>query len=261
MGIAQIVILIVGAILFTISFFIPERTTDNKKSREQEEKLVKEIVEQEVNKFKFKLEEAAEDTVANSREKTQRNFERITNEKMMAISEYSDTVMEQIHKNHEEAMFLYDMLNNKHVQVKNTVAEINQISKSIRRIPEETKEEINVADSNNTKDRVSNTDSASKESVNKFEPITPERIVIKETKKKEEQKETAKKKGKTKIESDSPKEGNTIEIMFDSDSSGMNNNDKILALHKSGKSNMAIAKELGLGIGEVKLVIDLFEGI
>ena len=40
-----------------------------------------------------------------------------------------------------------------------------------------------------------------------------------------------------------------------------NNNERILELHNAGKSNMAIAKELGLGIGEVKLVIDLFEGI
>ena len=29
-------------------------------------------------------------------------------------------------------------------------------------------------------------------------------------------------------------------------------------MHEEGKSNMAIAKELGLGVGEVKLVIDLF---
>ncbi len=37
-----------------------------------------------------------------------------------------------------------------------------------------------------------------------------------------------------------------------------NSNEKIRELHKAGKSNMAIAKELGLGIGEVKLVLDLF---
>ena len=45
------------------------------------------------------------------------------------------------------------------------------------------------------------------------------------------------------------------------DTGGRNNNERILELHGAGKSNMAIAKELGLGIGEVKLVIDLFEGI
>ncbi len=43
--------------------------------------------------------------------------------------------------------------------------------------------------------------------------------------------------------------------------SGRNSNERILEPHKAGKSNMAIAKELGLGLGEVKLVIDLFEGV
>ncbi len=29
-------------------------------------------------------------------------------------------------------------------------------------------------------------------------------------------------------------------------------------MNKEGKSNLEIAKELGLGVGEVKLVVDLF---
>lgn len=54
----------------------------------------------------------------------------------------------------------------------------------------------------------------------------------------------------------------SVDIQFAQgrDNSG-NSNERILALHKAGKSNMAIAKELGLGLGEVKLVIDLFEGM
>jgi hypothetical protein len=39
-----------------------------------------------------------------------------------------------------------------------------------------------------------------------------------------------------------------------------NNNDRILQMHKEGMSNVDIAKELGLGVGEVKLVINLFKG-
>ena len=50
-----------------------------------------------------------------------------------------------------------------------------------------------------------------------------------------------------------------IEIQFDSESNMGSNKEKILTLHQEGKSNMAIAKSLGLGIGEVKLIIDLFE--
>lgn len=40
---------------------------------------------------------------------------------------------------------------------------------------------------------------------------------------------------------------------------GRNNNERILELYSQGKSKVAIAKELGLGVGEVKLVIDLFK--
>ncbi|MCI8523360.1 MAG: hypothetical protein HFI62_09190 [Lachnospiraceae bacterium] len=53
-----------------------------------------------------------------------------------------------------------------------------------------------------------------------------------------------------------------VEIQFaKGKDNGRNSNERILELHKAGKSNMAIAKELGLGLGEVKLVIDLFEGM
>ena len=54
----------------------------------------------------------------------------------------------------------------------------------------------------------------------------------------------------------------TVDIQFaQGKDNGRNSNERILELHKAGKSNMAIAKELGLGLGEVKLVIDLFEGM
>ena len=39
----------------------------------------------------------------------------------------------------------------------------------------------------------------------------------------------------------------------------INNNEEILKMYRSGKSNIEIAKALGLGLGEVRLVIDLFK--
>lgn len=41
---------------------------------------------------------------------------------------------------------------------------------------------------------------------------------------------------------------------------GENSNDIILELYKNGESIIEIAKQLGLGVGEVKLVIDLYQG-
>lgn len=73
-----------------------------------------------------KVEETSEDVV----EKAERSLERLTNEKIMAVNEYSDTVLQEIHKNHEEAMFLYDMLNNKHANIKDTVSKVDKAVKA-----------------------------------------------------------------------------------------------------------------------------------
>ncbi len=252
MNVSVIIILIVGAVLFTISFFIPEGKKETKKGKELEERLVHEIVEQEIAKYKYKMEEAADDTIDSSKQTVERYFDRITNEKMMAISEYSDTVMEQIHKNHEEAMFLYDMLNNKHVQVKNTTVELNQLAKSVRNLPKEEKEEktIHVLP-----------DEPLEKKENEFVPLKPKKITLTEDQKQDINETTDVNKKKNKIKKASNTKENKVEVVFDPISSGTNNNERILSLHKQGKSNMAIAKELGLGVGEVKLVIDLFEGI
>ena len=40
----------------------------------------------------------------------------------------------------------------------------------------------------------------------------------------------------------------------------INHNEAILALHEDGKSAIEIARELMLGLGEVQLVIGLYEG-
>ena len=41
---------------------------------------------------------------------------------------------------------------------------------------------------------------------------------------------------------------------------GDNKRDNVLKLYKQGKSVIEIAKTLGIGVGEVRLVIDLFKG-
>lgn len=47
----------------------------------------------------------------------------------------------------------------------------------------------------------------------------------------------------------------------DTEESSNEKRKRILELHKAGKSDVAIAKELEMGVGEVKLVIDLFKGM
>lgn len=231
MDVLQIIVLILGAVLFTVSFFIPDKQVNTKEIKEKEERIFKELVEQELPDIRKMIEDATQDGIEHAKETTQRQMDRLTNEKMMAINEYSDTVMSEIHKNHEEAVFLYDMLNNKHAQVKNTAAELNQVMK-------QSKQAQNTAKANKANDE-------------------KEEKEVKEVK---EEKSVLPSPEFEPISLPKDENSNSVEIMFATDANESNSNDQILEMHKAGKSNMAIARELGLGIGEVKLVIDLFEG-
>ena len=251
MEILQIVVLFVGAILFTVSFFIPDKQVSSKEIREKEERIIKDIIDKELAGVRRKVDEIAEESIERAKDTTERQMDRITNEKMMAINEYSDTVMTEIHKNHEEAVFLYDMLNNKHAQVKTTAAELNQTIKLSK--------QTQSASRSKGQDKKKETDKqetviASEEN---FTPITPAVIADSDNTVESDAAEVvAKQEEPVAVATDA----SGIEMMFATDGSESNSNEQILALHKAGKSNMAIARELGLGIGEVKLVIDLFEG-
>ena len=50
---------------------------------------------------------------------------RMSNEKIMGMSEYSDQVLDKIEKNHGEVVFLYDMMNAKQEEIKQLVKEID----------------------------------------------------------------------------------------------------------------------------------------
>lgn len=260
----QIFILIIGAIIFTVSFFVPDKQQNSKEIREKEEKAIKDILDRELANIQDRVDEAANESLSHSSDHSERMMERLSNEKIMAIDEYSNTVLNEIHKNHEEAVFLYDMLNNKHEQIKGTVADLNQTIKSAKQAATE----ISSAKSVDVIQPVK----ASETAAPKFESLKKEAVTDITTEKKEraDQKPTTKKavvkespkkeKKMEKIQKEFKTADSNVEIMLGNSDSDSNSNDAILALHKAGKSNMAIARELGLGIGEVKLVIDLFEG-
>lgn len=211
----EIVLLILGVIIFTASFIIPERKgkIDDSALKAGEEK-VKEIVDEQMKEAKEKLQDAVDETLTYAVEKSERSLERVSNEKITAVSEFSETVLQDIHKSHQEVMFLYDMLHDKQKNLRETAKEVDRTSA----IAKETKNELENA-----------------------VKLYQEELVQEPSALEQEQTELPE-----------------VDV---ENVSGANNNEKILEMHKQGKSNVAIAKELGLGVGEVKLVIDLFEVI
>lgn len=232
MGILEIVLLIAGIIIFTGSFFLPlggEKNTGIDKKAAKEE--IHGLVEEEMNTARSKMQDKMEETSEDAIEKAERSLERLTNEKIMAVNEYSDTVLQEIHKNHEEVMFLYDMLNSKHANIKDTVSKMDKAVKAAENKTLENKTAENKA-------------AAEKTATDKTAGTVAE------------EKTADASQTETLIQ---PENSPEIGFMGETVQEGQNNNEKILEMHKQGKSTVAIAKELGLGVGEVKLVIDLYK--
>lgn len=239
MGVLEIVLLIAGAAIFTVSFFVPEvkgKVSEESKSLAREE--IQTMVSQEMDGIKGHVEEVVDEAIGYAIEKTERSLERLSNEKIMAVNEYSDTVLQEIHKNHEEVLFLYDMLNDKHANLKDTVSQVNKTVKEA----EEATREVTAA--------VNNIQKIAPETVQDNVPEN-ENLTVQDEKVKEPE-----------IVTEKEPEQVAMDINFlQTEGSERNSNGKILELHRQGKSKVAIAKELGLGVGEVKLVIDLHKNM
>ncbi len=351
MGITGVILIIIGLVVFAASFLLPGKQT----SKEEEgltkawEEKVKRFFLLQVKAAKDDLEEKTDEVMSSSAEKAERCMERITNEKIMAVQEYSDTVLEQIHKNHEEAVFLYDMLNSKHDQIKFTAGEIssavddakqnlenvakdvlqdilkgnvrNNLQEQIERMLTETIEtaieevagdtleeriqsEVNhhiqeavtkllpeiisvavekkvqemtpvlpieeISQAKETAEDTPKIEEENKEELfQELEPIIPEAVseeeepfFVQPVRKTAPKKKIPTKKSTPRILQPMNKQMEAEELAdTGNEPSGNTNKEKILKLHKEGKSYIDIAKELGLGIGEVKLIIGLFEGI
>ena len=242
MGILEIGLLIAGIIIFTGSFFLPlggEKNTGIDKKAAKEE--IHGLVEEEMNTVRSKMQDKMEETSEDAIEKAERSLERLTNEKIMAVNEYSDTVLQEIHKNHEEVMFLYDMLNSKHANIKDTVSKMDKAVKAAENKTAENKAAENKTVENKTAE---NKAAADKTAVDKTAGTMAE----------EKTADTSQTESLIQ-----PENSPEIGFMGETVQEGQNNNEKILEMHRQGKSTVAIAKELGLGVGEVKLVIDLYK--
>ncbi|MBR4169997.1 MAG: hypothetical protein IKR47_09745, partial [Lachnospiraceae bacterium] len=120
MSTMEIALLITGVIIFVLSFLIPDKKGEKEQGSVDPQEIRK-MMETELNGMKLRVNEATDETVEYAMEKAERQLERVSNEKIMALSEYSDTIMEGIDKSHQEVLFMYDMLADKQTDLKNTV--------------------------------------------------------------------------------------------------------------------------------------------
>ncbi|HHU70982.1 MAG TPA: hypothetical protein GXZ21_02980 [Clostridiales bacterium] len=126
----EIVLIVLGIIIIIVSFFlVGSKQEINESTLGKNISLDQVFAKEEIQDFNDsiinKLNEVREETL----NATEDELSRLSNEKIMAVSEFSDQILEKIDRNHEEVVFLYKMLNDKEKEIKETVKEANIVQR------------------------------------------------------------------------------------------------------------------------------------
>jgi len=226
----EIALLLIGCVFMVGSFFVSEKLSGTEINRiaELSDNELKRIIGKGMENAESQIDVVVDDKVEQAAEKVEIALERESNMKIMAIGEYSDTVMDGMKKTHDEIMFLYSMLNDKHTEMTSLTGDLQRLAANIRNMQENVQRQSEaVSYSGNT-------------GISKKEVVSEQSVVIEAD---YEENVEAEKEEK-------------IEFFGEA----VNHNDMILALHKEGLNKVDIAKKLNLGVGEVSLVIGLYKG-
>ena len=229
----QLILLIVGVIFFIGSFFVTEKlsSSDLEQLRRIGEKEVKVMIDKELKAGVTRLESNIDDQITSANEKFERETDKETNEKLMSISEYTDTVLNSMNETHNQIMFLYNMLNEKQEKAVQLTGEMQAAESNLLAL----------------KDHISNMAEHYEVTLQKVDEKQAEEL----------------KKQKTEEEMQGLKNAFMAKIIEDqdpvkADSTG-DEKSVILSMYKEGYSEVEIAKRMGKGLGEIKLILGLFD--
>lgn len=275
-------LIVIGIIAIVISYFISEKNSEERMKKAVDELVLGEETKKTlIRQAKDTVEEALNGMSEEIAGKAEIQLEKLSNEKIMMVHEYSDTVLEEIGKNHQEVMFLYSMLDEKDRDVKNTVREAQKTVKSIRELNQMqeyiirqseglAEEDLEYREMKQGFER--NIEEDFKENLEKRRIERPEKGTGKGSehrRKKRSRKKNQEKRGET-----TEAVQNEEEYIFENvneeylveieekeeylDKSEEKRN-RIIRLYQQGNSKLEIAKELKLSMGEVNLIIDLHD--
>jgi uncharacterized protein YneF (UPF0154 family) len=240
MTVIEITLIVISIIFLIGSFFVQEKLSqkDIDQITHMSEAQLRVIVENQLKGADSKVEDIIGVEVEEQIATIRRAMEKLSNEKIMAINEYSDTVLESMNKTHNEIMFLYSMLNDKHKELTDLAGQLDEIPRQIHGQEKEALERLNAQIS------------VVEQKVKDAEPLQEKELLEAAANNNTAAGTTS---GSTASGGTASKKRATSSLVE------KNHNDDILFLHDAGKTDVEIAKDLGLGLGEVKLVIGLFK--
>ncbi|CDD65652.1 putative uncharacterized protein [Firmicutes bacterium CAG:882] len=281
----EIVLLLIGIICVAVSFIFfmrfdgPENVQSVNVSLSDKQK---EAIKGQISSvFKEQTDELTRNVEVNTKDA----LEHLSNEKIKELSEYSDTVLAEINKNHTEVMFLYDMLNEKSKEVHNNIRDLNLAAEAVQEAMTQQNEAISKKteaeaaenavkeeqDAKESKPKTTKRTTASKTTASKAaakstavtrkRTTKPKSADADDVKENVSQSESIEKPVSGTVQETVEKEAQVDNEKQEKPVSNENKKEAVLSLYNDGRSVVEIAKTLGIGVGEVKLVLDLFKGI
>lgn len=267
----EITLIIIGVVFLIGSFMVNDKLShkDLDKIADMSAEELKIITEKEVTAAKKDLSDALDEEITQKQDETKRSLEKEANSKIMAINEYSDTVLDSINKAHNEIMFLYSMLNDKHDELTQLSGDIEKASSRLRSsfeplsadsVKQAEKPAVAVqkpaepkpgAMQQDTKPAMKQTTGIDISGVKRTQPAEAVRV--------SETKATVAPAAAASISVEASEAALGTPAGSNANADIINHTHEILKLYKAGKSNVEIAKLLSLGTGEVKLIIDLYK--
>ena len=267
----EIALVVIGLGIIGGSYVISEKV-EARLGKDTDGAQVRDIwTDKDEKRVKERIDSILVESVEQAIDKTEYELSRISNEKILYSNEFSEQVLAKIEQNHEEVVFLYNMLSEKEKQMKSLMQEIETLKTTAEEMARKEEEALKAE----AEKEAEAWETASKEKKAAAKPIPTQLKIGKEmsavhmstTDKKElsqlrefaqfiEEKQIEERKNPLfewiNVEEEEKSGFESIEEM--------SRNDKILALHRQGVSVLDISKKLNIGQGEVKLIIDLFRG-
>ncbi len=223
--------LAIAALCVVASFFVSTKLSgsDLQEIQKLTEKEIKILVEKKFKESEADFEKQLEGKVNHVLEETDVKTDKETNDKIMEIGEYSDTVLKSMNKSHDEVMFMYNMLNEKQEKVTELTMTLQKMESEIRYMEDALSEKISSLKDDDIK--------------------LPQEDLVIETPKEDV------------LSMKDELQKQIVDHSEESDAGSISRaelNQKIIDMHNQGFSEVEIAKKLGVGLGEVKLVLGLF---
>lgn len=238
-----IIMILVGIALLVGSCFLPKEEKIEADYDEWIKRLAKrELTEEEVERLRQTVDRIVSEKTEEIILKTDDYLSQVANEKIMSVDEFSKQILERLDKNNSDVMFLYNMVTETKDELKTEISNAKKMKDALERSMEK----------NTTDEKRDKGERKSPDKVREAE-ATPNKVIAK--------KEIIKK------ESKEPRKADDIAALLAATitmepnremEEGDMPKEKILELYRAGKSIRDISRELGMGQGEVKLVIDLY---